>query len=131
MPVFDGDRKYNLSRNEKLGRLNLPQRDVRGERGEKGERGEAPIKGVEYFTEVEKSEMVDEVAALIVQDRNYVHNQTIASLSWNIVHNLGKFPSVMILEEDGTPVIGDVTFVDTNTVHIGFTVAFVGKAYLN
>ena len=45
--------------------------------------------------------------------------------------NLGKFPSVSVVDSANDEVIGEVTYIDTNSLTIKFTAAFSGKAYLN
>ena len=64
-------------------------------------------------------------------DKHYTHKQNSASDTWTIVHNLGKYPSVTVVDSAGTAVIGEVTYDNTNQVTIKFTSAFSGKAYLN
>ena len=62
---------------------------------------------------------------------HYVHNQENAQIEWNVTHNLGKFPSVSVVDSANDEVIGEVTYIDTNSLTIKFTAAFSGKAYLN
>ena len=50
---------------------------------------------------------------------------------WEINHNLGKFPSVSIVDSAGTVVIGDVSHTDINNLTISFASGFAGTAYLN
>ena len=64
-------------------------------------------------------------------DKNYFHNQASVSASWNIAHNLGKKPSVTIIDSGGNQVIGDIVYVDDNNVTLNFTAAFSGTATLN
>lgn len=64
-------------------------------------------------------------------DKNYEHNQASVSASWNINHNLGKKPSVTIIDSGGNQVIGDIVYVDDNNVTLNFTAAFSGTATLN
>jgi len=65
------------------------------------------------------------------KDRHYTHNQVAASSSWEITHNLGKHPSVSIVDSGGNWVVGDIAYTNENTLIINFTAAFSGKAYLN
>ena len=67
----------------------------------------------------------------IINDRSYVHEQAVASNTWTITHNLGKKPSVTIVDSADTEVIGQVTYVDLNTIIVSFTTKFSGTAYLN
>lgn len=62
---------------------------------------------------------------------SYKHVQSAASSEWTIVHNLGKFPSVTIVDSIDRVVYGEIDFIDDNTVKVTFTAAFSGKAYLN
>jgi hypothetical protein len=51
--------------------------------------------------------------------------------TWNIIHNLGKNPSVTCFDTAGSQVEGDVTHHDLNSLSIFFGSAFAGEAYLN
>lgn len=64
-------------------------------------------------------------------DQNYIHNQLASSTVWTIVHNLGKKPSVTVIDSGDNVVIGDVEYIDLNTVQITFTAEFGGQAILN
>lgn len=61
----------------------------------------------------------------------YTFTQSPASATWTIVHNLAAFPSVEIVDSAGTRVIGDITYIDNNSLTVQFVAAFGGKAYLN
>ena len=64
-------------------------------------------------------------------DKNYVHNQAIASSTWNVQHNLNKFPSATMVLSTGQKGYGDVTYIDGNNLTITFASAESGKAYIN
>lgn len=66
-----------------------------------------------------------------ITDKNYTHHQDLASDRWVITHNLGKFPSVTIVNSAGEQVIADVTYINSNVVEASFMGAFAGVAYLN
>lgn len=66
-----------------------------------------------------------------IQDLNYTHYQDSASDTWVINHNLGKYPSVSIVDSAKEQVIADVRYVNLNTVELKFIGAFAGIAYLN
>jgi hypothetical protein len=61
----------------------------------------------------------------------YQFNQNSPSTSWAIPHNLGRFPSVTVVDSLGREVIGDVVFQDSNFITIDFNVPLSGTAYLN
>lgn len=46
-------------------------------------------------------------------------------------HNLGKIPSVTIIDGSGNTVHGDIAYTDLNNLTITFNTAFAGTAYLN
>lgn len=64
-------------------------------------------------------------------DKSYVHVQGAANTIWTIVHNLGKFPSITVVDSGNTEVEGDVQFIDPTTVVVTFSAAFGGRAYCN
>lgn len=64
-------------------------------------------------------------------DKNYVHNQASAAVTWTVVHNLAKFPAVEVVDSGGNWLIPNVQFVDLNTLTVTFATAASGKAYVN
>src|SRR6056300_1368233 len=54
----------------------------------------------------------------------YTHVQSIASNTWTISHNLDKFPSVLIVDSANNVVIGEITYVSSNTITLTFEAAF-------
>jgi hypothetical protein len=64
-------------------------------------------------------------------DKNYVHDQPVASITWTVQHNLNKFPSCTMVLSTGQQGYGDVTFIDENNLTITFAGAESGKAYIN
>lgn len=64
-------------------------------------------------------------------DKNFVYTQAVASAVWNIEHNLDKFPSVSVVDDDQNQVYGSVTYNTVNDLTITFNGAFSGQAYLN
>jgi hypothetical protein len=66
----------------------------------------------------------------------YTHNQGSVSNTWVIVHDLGRFPSVTVVDSGGTVVTGNIVYDSNNQITLTFfangsLVAFSGKAYLN
>ena len=57
--------------------------------------------------------------------------QVTPASTWNIQHNLGKFPSITVIDTGNTVVNGEYTYVDNNNVTLKFSAAFAGIAYLN
>lgn len=67
----------------------------------------------------------------IISDKNFTFTQATASAIWNVVHNLGKYPSVSILDTAGTEIGGEVENVSINEINIKFNAPFSGVATLN
>jgi hypothetical protein len=64
-------------------------------------------------------------------DLSYTHNQVVPSATWTINHNLGKRPTVDVIDSGGSTVIGEVVHLSVNSVRLDFSSAFGGTAYLN
>lgn len=64
-------------------------------------------------------------------DLAFTFSQLTPSTVWTIIHNLGKNPSVTIVDSAGTIVVGDVEYTGLNSLTIQFSVAFSGSAFLN
>lgn len=69
--------------------------------------------------------------AIYSGDLHYIHTQNIASATWTINHNLGKFGSATVVLSTGQKGYGDITYIDANNLTISFTGAETGKAYIN
>ena len=65
------------------------------------------------------------------QSPTFIHPQGNPSTTWVIKHNLGKFPSITVIDTANTVVTGEYTYTDNNTVTLTFSAGFAGKAYLN
>ena len=61
----------------------------------------------------------------------YIYEQDVAANIWEINHNMGKFPSVTVVDSAGSVVIGAIEYIDINNLKITFNSSFGGKAYLN
>lgn len=62
---------------------------------------------------------------------SFTYEQTFAASIWNIVHNLGRIPSVTLIDTYGDEFSGDIRYVDNNTVRVTLIAATAGKAVLN
>jgi hypothetical protein len=66
-----------------------------------------------------------------VNDKNYVYEWATLESSVTVNHNLGKFPSVTIVDTSGSEIIGDINYINENTVTLSFSAETRGKAYFN
>jgi hypothetical protein len=89
---------------------------VQGEKGDKGDKGDTGPAGPPGAT---------------TGDVHYDHVQGTAEEVWHITHNLGKFPSVTVLDSAKSEVEGQVDHIDTNSLTVTFTGAMSGNASLN
>lgn len=67
----------------------------------------------------------------IVGAVTYTHSQASPSATWTIPHNLGRRPSVTIVDSAGNVQIGEVLYNSDNQITVSFAAAFGGYAYLN
>lgn len=61
----------------------------------------------------------------------FVFTQGAAATQWSIQHNLGKFPSVSVINNNNVIINGEVKYIDNNNIQLNFSAGFSGKAYLN
>jgi hypothetical protein len=61
----------------------------------------------------------------------YVFTQGTPASVWTINHNLGKFPSINVVDESNDEVVGDVNYTNNNQIVVTFSASFSGKAFLN
>ena len=64
-------------------------------------------------------------------DLQYSADLTPVSASFLVQHNLGKNPSVSVVDTAGSQIDCLVTYIDANTLQIDSNAAFSGTAYLN
>lgn len=64
-------------------------------------------------------------------DKTFEYQQVTPATTWNITHDLAKFPSITVIDTGDTVVTGQYTYIDNNNVTLTFSAAFAGKAYLN
>jgi len=65
------------------------------------------------------------------KDLSYKFTQSTKASKWVIDHSLGKYPSVSVIDDLGNAVIGDVAYIDENSIYLEFTSPVAGYAYLN
>jgi hypothetical protein len=61
----------------------------------------------------------------------FIFTQVAPATTWNIQHDLNKFPSITVIDNADTVVAGEYTYIDNNNVTLTFSAGFAGKAYLN
>ena len=62
---------------------------------------------------------------------SFVYNQSVAEQEWIVNHGMGKRPSVTTVDSTDRIVVGEVNYIDNETLVITFKYPFKGKVYLN
>jgi hypothetical protein len=73
----------------------------------------------------------NEIIISVGNEITYVHNQIAVSSIWTIIHNLHRNPSVTIVDTSGTVMVGEISYISIDEIHITFSEGRSGKAYLN
>ena len=68
---------------------------------------------------------------IIADNNTYTQCFGSASAVWTITHNLGKFPSVTIVDTSNVVVVGQVDYLSSNILQITFSQPLDGCAFLN
>jgi hypothetical protein len=61
----------------------------------------------------------------------YVFTQLAVATTWNITHNLDRYPAITVIDTGGSEILPDIFYVSANVVTLFFDNATSGKAYLN
>ena len=64
-------------------------------------------------------------------DKSYTHTQNSGATTWSVAHNLGKRPSVTVVDVNEIQGYGIVTHTDDNNLTVTFPGNTTGKAYCN
>lgn len=79
----------------------------------------------------EPSTKVTIKGVLATKDSHYTHDQNTSSATWNVAHNLGKKPSVTVVDSGDTVLHGQIEYTDLNNLTITLSAPTSGKAYIN
>jgi len=72
-----------------------------------------------------------DLADILADEGTYTQCFENASATWTVTHNLGKFPSVSVVDTADQLMYGDTEYFNENSLTITFSAPFSGKAYLN
>lgn len=64
-------------------------------------------------------------------DKSFEFMQSVPSSTWTINHNLGKYPSVSVVNNNNILIYGETTYIDKDNLTVSFSAGFSGKAFLN
>ena len=85
--------------------------------------GSSTIQALQYY-----SIQIDEIEGF---DSHFEFTQGVPSATWDITHNLSKFPSITVVDTANTTVVGSYEYITKDRVILSFSSPFAGKAYLN
>lgn len=93
------------------------------------------LKGINTLTQtvaVSQPAVNVAVAGVIApKDSHYTHDQNSVSDIWSVTHNLGKKPSVTVVDSADTVLYGSVSYTNDNSLTITLSAPTSGKAYMN
>ncbi len=107
---------------------------VSGKKGDPGESYEHPeTHSANMIVENSERKFItsNEKAILENIQYNFIHEQMVARDTWNINHNMSKYPSVTVVDSANSVCVGDIEYLTSNSLVIRFVGGFAGKAYLN
>ena len=61
----------------------------------------------------------------------YTHIQSVAAAVWTVPHNLGRYPSITVVDNLGGQLYPDVRYLDADIAQITHSVPLTGRAYCN
>jgi hypothetical protein len=64
-------------------------------------------------------------------EATYTFTQVAPDDSWNIIHNLDRYPSVTVVDSGGSEIIPNLIYINANQIDLYFANPTSGKAYLN
>jgi hypothetical protein len=64
-------------------------------------------------------------------DAHFVFRQETVSRTWNVEHNLNKYPSVTIVDSGDNILFTEIEYTDKNNLVVRFEASTSGKAYMN
>lgn len=64
-------------------------------------------------------------------DKNFVHTQSTASATWEIIHGLNKYPAIMVTDSNNEVIQGEYVYNSADKVTLNFSEPITGKAIFN
>lgn len=84
------------------------------------------------LTDEQKEQARANIGAGTGDDKTYIHTQNVPANTWKVNHNLGKYPSVTVVDSAGSSIAGaKISYDNFNNLTLEFSASFSGKAYLN
>lgn len=74
---------------------------------------------------------VDTKLALLSKDAGFVYHSEIPQKVWSILHNLGKYCSIIVVDDNKNVIYPDITYVSENEIQVSATSELTGYAFCN
>lgn len=74
---------------------------------------------------------IDAISGLRDALGTFIYEQAVPNTEWVITHNLGKFPSVTVVDSAGNVFFSVVKYINENTCVVTMNMPMNGTAYLN
>jgi hypothetical protein len=66
-----------------------------------------------------------------INDKNYIHNQTVSSTNWIVNHNLNKFVSPIIQNDNNEVISCSWNYLSINQIQVTPDIPITGKVFCN
>lgn len=111
--------------------INTVSRDLTVTQGRAHDGLQVYVEDIQKLYILKGTTNADWVEIAVGGDLTYYFIENTPTTVWNVTHNLGKFPSVTILDSNDIEVEALVSHIDNNSLIINFNAAFAGKAAIN
>lgn len=61
----------------------------------------------------------------------YMHAQNDPAAVWNVAHNMGRYPSVTVVDSNFEEIYPDVKYLDSNVIRVTHGAAITGLVFIN
>lgn len=74
---------------------------------------------------------VDTKLASLSKDAGFVYHSEIPQKVWSVLHNLGKYCSITVVDDNKNVIYPDITYVSENEIQVSATSELTGYAFCN
>lgn len=74
---------------------------------------------------------VDTKLASLSQNAGFVYHSEIPQKVWSVLHNLGKYCSITVVDDNKNVIYPDITYVSENEIQVSATSELTGYAFCN
>lgn len=74
---------------------------------------------------------VDTKLVSLAKDANFVYHSEVPQKVWSVLHNLGKYCSIIVVDDNKNVIYPDITYVSENEIQVSATSELTGYAFCN